>query len=309
MATALVSGLRAALKSFWAIVRVAIPLTLALALLDRLGVLPWVSGLAKPFMNLLGLPGEAVLALLASVFCNTYVAAAVALSLPLDLRTATILAVMVLTAHNVFSESVAMKRTGSSATKMILMRLGYACAAAFAFKLLLPSYLRYSVFSSVAAGPRPSFLGMLAAWARAEGILAYKLALLLVAVSLAKAYLSEFDALGPLSRLLAPAMRLLGLSRDASLPWVASQVIGYFRSAEILEAQVKSGGLKPQESDLVNHCTAICHSLLEETLLFGLLGIPLFWLTVPRLCMALVPVWFERLRRRIFRRSFRVGTV
>jgi hypothetical protein len=50
------------------------------------------------------------------------------------------------------------------------------------------------------------------------------------------------------------------------------------------------------------------HSLFEDTILFMALGVPIFWLTVPRLAMALVVVWFERMRRHYFRRSFKVGT-
>ena len=67
--------------------------------------------------------------------------------------------------------------------------------------------------------------------------------------------------------------------------------------------------MKPQEADLFNHHAAVCHSLMEDTVLFLAIGVPLFWITLPRLVLALLAVWLERARRRIFRRSFRVGTV
>jgi len=67
--------------------------------------------------------------------------------------------------------------------------------------------------------------------------------------------------------------------------------------------------MKPQEADLFNHHAAVCHSLLEDSALFLAIGVPLFWITAPRLVAALIVVWFERLRRQHFRRSFRVGTV
>jgi hypothetical protein len=67
--------------------------------------------------------------------------------------------------------------------------------------------------------------------------------------------------------------------------------------------------MKRQEADLFNHHAAVSHSLLEDTILYAALGIPVFWLTVPRLAMAILVVWAERLRRTAFRRSFRVGTV
>jgi hypothetical protein len=86
-------------------------------------------------------------------------------------------------------------------------------------------------------------------------------------------------------------------------------IVGYAYGAGIIEGQVKAGSMKPQEADLFNHHAAVCHSLMEDTVLFLAFGVPLFWITLPRLVLALLAVWLERARRRIFRRSFRVGTV
>jgi hypothetical protein len=73
--------------------------------------------------------------------------------------------------------------------------------------------------------------------------------------------------------------------------------------------RVKDGKMKPQEADLFNHHAALCHSLFEDTVLYAAIGTPVFWITVPRLVMALIVVWFERFRRQRFRKSFRAGTL
>jgi hypothetical protein len=67
--------------------------------------------------------------------------------------------------------------------------------------------------------------------------------------------------------------------------------------------------MKPRDADLFNHHAGICHSLLEDTTLFLAVGIPFFWITLPRFLLALLVVWLERARRRFSRRTFRIGTV
>ncbi len=308
--SAAILGCKGALRTIWFLLRTIVPITLAVSLLDWLGALAWVARLAAPAMALVGLPGRASLVFILSAFLNIYSAIAVALAMSLDLRSATILAIMCLTAHNLVVETAVMKKTGSSGTKMVALRLAFACAAAYAYNLLLPDFLRFVSFSSVASssGAR-DFPGMLAAWGLSTSALAVKIALIVLGVMIAHRLFEEFGAMALLSRLFAPIMRFFGLPREAAFLWIVINVVGYSYGAGIIEEQVKAGDMKPQEADLFNHHAGVCHSLLEDTLLFLAVGAPLFWITLPRLVLALAAVWLERARRRFFRRSFRVGTV
>jgi hypothetical protein len=119
----------------------------------------------------------------------------------------------------------------------------------------------------------------------------------------------EFRLTTVLSRLFAPLMKAFGLTSNASFLWIVANVIGYAYGAAVIVEQVQSGRMKAAEGDLFNHHAAISHSLLEDTILFMAVGIPVFWLLVPRFALALAVVWLEKLRRAVFRRSFRVGTV
>ncbi len=302
------SGFSRALRAIWFLLRIIIPLTLAIAFLDRLGVMPWIARLMAPATALVGLPGEAALVFLASIFLNVYGAIAVACSLSLDLRAMTILAVMCMTAHNLIVETAAMKKTGSPVAKMVLLRICAALASGFAFRFLLPGYLSSVAFSSAASGRDADLLAMLGGWGLSTAAVALKIALVVVAVNVAQRLLEEFKAMELLARLFAPVMRLFGLPREASQLWIGINVVGYPYGALMVAERMSAGRMKPQDGDLVNHHAALCHSLLEGTVLFCAFGVPLFWVTVPRLALALVSVWVERARRRFFRRSFRVGT-
>lgn len=77
--------------------------------------------------------------------------------------------------------------------------------------------------------------------------------------------------------------------------------------ARVDPGQKRGGSIKRQDGDLFNHNALLCHSLVEETAFFMLLGLPLFWLVIPRLVMSAGLTWMERFRRRVVRRSFRAG--
>jgi len=263
-----------------------------------------------PLMQFIGLPGAAALVFITSAFLNIYSAIAVAFSMSLDMRSATILAIMCLTAHNLIVETAVMRKTGSSGLKMVFLRILAAFAAAYVYNLLLPEDLGSVPFSSsLDLAGRPEFLGMIANWGRSTLSLALKIALIVLGITVVQRFFEEFGAMDFLSRLFAPLMRLFGLPRKSSFLWIVINVVGYAYGAGIIQEEVEAGNMKQREADLFNHHAGMCHSLIEDTILFTAVGIPLFWLTVPRVVLALLAVWLERLRRHFLRQSFRVGTV
>lgn len=302
------NGLSSGLKTALFLVRIMVPVSLAVALLKWSGALAWAAKFLAPAMQLIGVPGEAALVLVSSMLLNNYSAIAVIETLPLTIREVTILAIMCLTAHNLIIETAVMKKSGSSAIKMIVLRVGWAFAAGYALNAVLPAG---RIDALVAADPgtaATAFLPMLSAWGLSTVKLVAKILILVLSIMIGQRLMEEFRITDMLSRLTAPAMRIFGLPHSASFLWIVINIVGYAYGAAIIMERVKDGKMKPQEADLFNHHAALSHSLLEDTALFMAIGVPLFWITVPRLAMALVVVWFERFRRQRFRRSFKAGT-
>ncbi|MFZ4615812.1 MAG: nucleoside recognition domain-containing protein [Rectinemataceae bacterium] len=307
VAAAAVQSLRASIRTIWFLLGIVIPVTLVVALLEWSGLLRALAGLVSPLMRLVGLPGEAALVIISSLFLSIYSAIAVAASLALDLREATILAFMCLTAHNLIVESAVMRKTGSSAIKMFVLRLFLAIASAFVLNLVLPASLSARSFSATASATRLAFPDMLAAWGLSTGSLALKIGIIVLVIMMIQGFLEEFGALKWLSRLFAPAMRIFGLPASLSFLWIVINLVGYPYGAGIIVKEIDEGRMKPQDGDLLNHHAGACHSLLEYTTLYVVLGIPILWITIPRILLAIIVVWAERGRRRYFRRSFRAG--
>ncbi|MBU0928101.1 MAG: transporter [Spirochaetes bacterium] len=301
----LASGARTALY----LIRIMVPVSLAVALLKWSGVLSWGASFLAPAMGLLGLPGEAAVVLLSSALLNVYSAIAVIETLPLSTREITILAIMCLTAHNLIIETAVMRKSGSSAFKMVVLRIGWALALGYLFNLVLPAGRSAAIAAADSAVPAAAFWPSMAGWGLSTLRLIAKIVVLVVAIMIGQRLMEEFRVMDFLSRVTSPAMRVFGLSENASFLWIVINVVGYAYGAAIIMERVKDGKMKPQEADLFNHHAGLCHSLLEDTTMFLAIGVSLFWITVPRLAAALAVVWFERARRHRFRRSFKVGTV
>lgn len=306
---ALKAGARSGLKTTWFLLRIMVPVSLAVAVLAWSGALGWLAEVLRPAMGLLGLPGEAALVFASGVLLSNYSAIAVIGTLNLGMREITILAVMCLLAHNMIVETAVMKKTGSSATRMVLLRLGAALFAAWALNLILPPGAQPAALAEAASSSREPFLAMLGSWGLDTLLLLIKVAVLVFLIMIAQRLMEEYRVTDGLSRVFAPLMRVFGLPSDASILWIVINVVGYAYGAGIVVERVKGGKMKSQSADLFNHHAAISHSLFEDTALYLAIGVPLFWLVFPRLLLALAVVWLEKIRRHWFRRSFKVGTV
>jgi hypothetical protein len=264
-------------------------------------------------MRFVGLPGEAALVFLTSVFLNIYSAIAVIETLSLSSRDIVILASLCCIAHNFFVECLVMKKNGSSLVKMVILRLAAAFATAWVLNFLLPP-----AFSGAgqAPGELPS-LGLdlrslstiFLPWLRGTGFMILRIVLIIFGIIFAQRLLEEFGLLEFLGRLTGPLMRVMGLSAKTGYLWIVATVIGVVYGSAILIEEIRSGWLSPPEADLLNHHAAISHAQLEDSLLFVALGAPFLWVALPRFILAVAVVWLVRFRRFIFRRSFRVRIV
>ncbi len=295
---------------------IMIPVSLFVLALEKTGLLFTASRLLDPLMHFLGLPGESSLVFLSAILLNIYSAIAVIGTLQLSLREITILAVMCLIAHNLIVECTVMRKTGSSATKMVVLRIFTALVAAFILNYILPTGFGASKMLGISTelSPPPALHlqdipKILEQWALQMGQLILKIAIIVSLLMVAQKEMEEFGLLELLGKITGPFMRLLGLPPSTGFLWIVANIIGLAYGSAIMIERVESGKLSLSDGDLFNHHVGISHSLLEDTLLFMAIGVPLFWAVIPRFLLAIIIVWVERGRRILFRKSFRIGTL
>ncbi|GHT97957.1 hypothetical protein FACS1894142_3620 [Spirochaetia bacterium] len=302
-----------ALSTIWFLLRLMLPVSLGVLLLETSGILFHVSRLMDPLMGYLGLPGRASLVFLSSVLVNIYSAIAVLEPLNLSIREIIILATMCTIAHNFFVELAVLKKTGSPIIRMAVLRMVCALLAAWALNHLLPgkaaalpeSTLPEDVLAPIGIDPR-ILPALLIRWLKEGLFLILRIVPIILGLMILQKLLAEFGIITLLGKVTAPLMRVFGLSANAGYLWVLANLVGLAYGSAILIEELRSERLSLSEAKLFNHHVALSHSQLEDTLLFTALGAPYLWVALPRLILAIAVVWLELLRRFLFRRSFRV---
>lgn len=292
--TAAKSGLPKAKRTIFWLLKMILPISLAVRLLQYSGVLDCVSIALNPIFQAVGLPGEASIAFVSSIFLPLYAPIAIASSLTLSIRQLTILGIMCLISHNTIVETAIQKKTGSNFAFIWLLRIGMSFVAAFSWNWLLPQEMGVSEVLSSSIVAEQTMGLVLWNWLQGAVMLSIKIALIVTLLMVLQRVLEEFRIMDLLSRTFAPVMTFMGLSRNSSFLWFVANIVGLTYGSAILIEQVQEGKISKRDAGMLNNHLAISHSLLEDTALWVVVGVPLFWVTVPRVALAIVVVWTIR---------------
>ncbi|MFA5518661.1 MAG: nucleoside recognition protein [Spirochaetota bacterium] len=295
------SAISPAIKTAKFLLKIMIPVSLVMTLLKFTGLLETAAALAAPAFQLIGLPGESALVFLTSIFLNIYSAIAVISTLDFTLRELTILALMCLISHNFFIETPVQKKTGSSAIKITLVRLFYSFAGGIMLNYLLPFSQENGSASSSATKTVETLAGALKAWLYNSLFLIVQILILITLLLILQRILEEFHIIGKLTTIFKPLMKIMGLPESVTFLWIVANTLGLAYGSAVMIEQSELGKLSRADADLLNHHIGISHSLLEDTILFAAIGVPVIWIIFPRLFLAMVQVWAMKLRMYVFR--------
>lgn len=287
------SALPKAKKTSWWLLKLIIPISLVVSLLQHWGIIAQMAVLLEPLFSFIGLPGESAIVFISSIFLPLYAPIAIIATLPLGMREITILALMCLISHNMIVETAIQKKTGSSAPAMFFTRLITSFVAAYVLHLLLPQSLGKSLVAEQAV-VFDSISELLINWAQGAAWLVVKITLIITGLMILQNILKEFNILNYLSKTFAPLMKIFGLSKESSFLWFVGQILGLTYGSAVMIEEVENKEITPRDANLLNYHIAINHSLLEDTLLFIAIGVPGFWIIAPRFLFAIAIVWGVR---------------
>lgn len=291
------SSVKAALPStlktcIW-VVEITVGVSFLILLLRYFNILPWISSALEPLFRIVGLPGEASLAYVSGFFVNVYSAIAIAVTLDLDPRAMTILAVMVLCSHNMIVETAVQKKTGTSALRIVLTRTLSGIALALLLNWIMP---RGAIIEEqgVALLEHPGFWEMLKEWALSTIMLVLKMVLIIFSLNILQKLLAEFGVIRWISKFLRPLLKVFGLPAKSSFLWIIANVVGLAYGAAAMIDEVHAGKLSKEDVNKTNIHICISHSNIEDLLLFTAVG-GIWWIIlVSRWIASLVLVWGYR---------------
>lgn len=267
-----------------------LPIGLGVRLLDYWGVIAEMSIYLQPLFEFIGLRGNLAIVFVTSVFVPLYATIAVMASLTMSLREATILTLMCLIAHSLPVECAVTKRTGSPFFIMVSLRVIMAFITAIFLNIILPLDNAPFEFSGEVA-IYSSIKEVFIVWGYSSLELIAIVVLIVTSLMILQRILIEFNWIDKLSKPLSPLMRLFGLPQKSSFLWIVGNVVGLAYGGAIMIDMVKEGKITYREANTVNWHLAISHSLLEDTILFALLGINVWVIILTRIGMAIAVVW------------------
>lgn len=288
------SAFAPAMKTAMWVTKLMLPITLGIACLNYMGVISWLSSWCAPLFAWMGLPAEAGLVFLTGALSNLYTAIAVMATLGFDLRSVSILAVMGLICHNLIIESAIQHRTGASPWKMSMLRVTTAFVAGILLNQLLPVHMNGRLFLPAEDVLPASWGGVFLQWVRTMVPLTLKMVAIIVSLNVVQSLLREYKIMSILTIPLRPFMGLFGLPRSTSFLWIICNLVGLTYGGAALVYEMEHGDVTPTDSRLLNTHVAISHSLLEDTVVFASIGVPVLWLLLPRMLLAIAAVWLLR---------------
>jgi len=297
------SGLTKGLSGFLWLAKILIPISLLTALLAWSGLLGRLDPLVQPAMGLLGLPASAALPLLVGLLAGVYAGLAALVVLPLSPQELTLASIFLLIAHNLIQEGVIQGQSGLSALKATLWRL----AAAVVTVVICARFLGGGSGSEAAAGAALAgsqpLVPALLAWALATLRLLARILVIVIPIIVLLEVLKGLGWADRLARVMAPLLRLLGLSRRVGFLWLTATIFGLSYGAAIILAEVREGRLEREELESLQVSAGINHSVIEDPIFLMSLGVSVFWSVIPRLAVAVAAVWLLALWRRLALRS------
>ncbi len=264
--------LKKSINSALIILKYVVPIYILADILYYYNALSYISFIFEPISALLDLPKETSLAIISGMFLNLY--AAIAFAAPLDLSSKdwSILAIFLGVAHSLPVESAILKKTGISIRYSLLLRILGGFLIAY-----IATFLPDSVFNSskdATAFTRThynSFFEMFFLSLKNAFFLSLKIiALITVLIFLMEGF--------------KKLLKNFNVSKTFSI--ITGLFLGITYGAAILIEESKS--MKKRDVFFIATFLSICHSIIEDTLLFVIFGAKFTVVVLIRLIAAII---------------------
>jgi hypothetical protein len=287
-------GIRRGLHGYWWIVKILVPVSLAVALLDWTGWLYALDPVFSPVMALMNLPPQAALPLLSALFGSFYAAVGMMVVIPFTGPQLTLMAVFISIAHMLIMEGLIQHKSGIHIALISAIRLLTAGVAVYLVSLFFPGTAAPVVMPE-SIGQHLPLAEALLGWTMSTLRLMLRILLIIVQVMMLLETLRELGLTDRIGTAFRPVMVLLGLSPNVASMWVTGAFFGIVYGAAVIVDEANSGRFAQDELQRLHISLGISHSMVEDPALFLALGVGLQWSVIPRLLASALVVHAYRL--------------
>ncbi|SDH20720.1 Nucleoside recognition [Alteribacillus persepolensis] len=284
-------GLLVGFQTTWMLGKIIFPITFIITVLSYTPVLDWLAGLVAPFMGWVGLPGEAAIPLVLGNVLNLYAAIGAILSMDLTVKEVFILAVMLSFSHNLFVESALAVKVGIRMSVVLAVRIGLAVFSAFMIHWLWQGGSEQAQYGFVSASEQTtaSTIGGIM-WDGAASAFTgvVQIAVVVIPIMIFIQVMKDLKWLQVFSSWMTPFTRMMGIRPNTSTTLASGIVFGLAFGAGVMMQAIKEDNVSKKDLYLVFIFLVACHAVVEDTLIFIPLGIPVLPLLIIRLVTAVL---------------------
>lgn len=261
----------------WGIFKIMIPISIGVKVLDMAGGMPYIGELFRPIMKLMGLPGETGLIWATAIITNIYggLTAFLAISGDLMLTKAqmTVLAVMILGAHNFPIELKVAQKSGVRLITMFLVRFGFAIISGVIVNLIYSSFNLFQEPISLmwSSGIKASEVTLLD-WGLSELKNYLFILLIIFSIILVMKILRKLGVVDKLSAGLKPVFGAMGISPTVTPITIVGLLLGLLYGGALIISEVNKHDLDRMEVFYAMVFMGLCHSVIEDSLLLIAVG-------------------------------------
>lgn len=287
-------------KLFVTLIKVMLPVMIAVRIAEEFGAIDIVSGWLAPIMALIGLPPEAGLIWATCVLVSIYgaVGAFVGLAAHLDMTAAQLsaLCAMMLFAHGLPVEQAIVKRAGASFWATTTLRVGAAIAygALVTWISDMTGWLSEPVdFSWMVGSDSAMTANGVAGWIE-WSIQMIKSLLMTFAVIVGLLVLLDIlEKTGITARItqaMMPILRISGISRDVAPVTTIGVLLGITYGGALIIDEARKNNYPKRTIFLSLSWLSLSHSLIEDTAIMLALGADIWVVLVGRVILTLIVI-------------------
>lgn len=268
---------KSSLHSTWVILKLIVPFYILAEVLYFYDTLSYVSFLVEPMTSMLGLPNETAMSLISGMFLNLY--AAIAFAAPLDLtpKDWTILAVFLGVCHALIVETAIMKKIGISSLYSFALRISLGFLMAYCITLTPDSFYTIATKVSYKAKEYADLLDLFIGAFKGAIILSAEVSILICFIIFLMDLIKSREFIKKSQK---------NVSKIFSI--IIGLLLGITYGAGLLIKEAQSSTLSKKDIFYIGTFLMICHSIIEDTLLFVIFGANAFVVISIRLVFAFV---------------------
>lgn len=284
--------IQSALQSALMVLKLIVPLFILAEILLYLDVLKYITFIFEPITDILHLPKEASLGIAAAMFFNIYAGLAFLAPLGLSPYEWTVLGIFLGIAHSLVIENLIMKKVGIPYWYSWGLRIGVAFLAIIPLQYIPDIYFHPIVnhieeLNHVTYG---SFTDMLLNALKNAVILSIKVIAIVTFIIFVMDYLKSRESM---HKYLQKTNSLFSI--------VAGLLLGITYGAGILIAEVQKRTLNKADILYIGTFLILCHSVIEDVLLFVIFGANGWIILAIRVTIALL---FSSILVTLYKRNF-----